>query len=682
MTCPHKTTPTERTALLHTAVTTAKACSETRHRHNEFDDRALVGPLDLPRSTRYGILLGVWIANFLSALNTTLVATLLSSISSDFDKSHQASWLGTAYLLATCTFTPLYGRLCNVMGRRAANQTAVIFAALGTTACGLANSMEMLVAARFLTGIGGGGVFTTASIITCDMYSMRARGITQGVASVFESLGMGLGGPFGGYISDRFGWRWAFLFQLPLFALSLMLTSINLHYATPGRGGNTKEILKRIDYGGSSTLLLSVLSFLFFLTTKYSNEQPWNSPYVFVPLALAVLSLFLFLLVEFRFSIEPVFPPHIAMQRVPFLVGTASFMVSMCNFAIMYNLPTFFQTVLLTSASEAGAHLIPNGVSLSMGSLFAGWWMHRTGRYRTLTLVCGLLPFISTLMIASMKENSHPLLLWLGIFPLGFGNAVVLQTMLIALLAHLPVSALAEATGFSQFWRSVGQVAGVGLSSAMFQSTLNTALHQRISGPGSERIIEKIRRSATLVAQLPPNLQRAARDSYAAGLHVVFVAAACSTFIAYCIRFPVPDKNLSDEPASPPPPSSIHTHHPKPKHVKVSIIDSDDESFSSPSQSFPHTPLLDGDISEASDFRGCKPDSGWNSGDEDDEMVYIDIAPQMTRRRQSSPYESRTQGRGSAEMAIDSEVRERGGEASICPESHMRSAGEERSNGV
>ncbi|KAI0690036.1 major facilitator superfamily domain-containing protein [Cytidiella melzeri] len=605
-------THTERTPLLQAAAT--KAIASSGKHYSGCSDHPL-GPLELPRSTRYGILLGVWIANFLSALNTTLVATLLSSISSDFNKSHQASWLGTAYLLATCTFTPLYGRLCNVMGRRAANQTAVIFAALGTAACGLSNSMEMLIAARFIAGMGGGGVFTTSSIITCDMYSMRARGITQGVAAVFESLGMGLGGPFGGYISDRFGWRWAFIVQLPLFALSLTLTSINLHYATPGRGANTKEILRRIDYGGSLSLLGAVLSFLIFLTTKFSNEQPWSSPTVCIPLLLSVALLVLFLYVEFEFSVEPILPASLVFQRVPILVGTASFMVSMCNFSIMYNFPTWFQTVKLTSASEAGAHLIPNGASMSMGSLFAGWMMHRTGRYRMLTLVCGFLPFISTLMIASMKEDSHALLLWLGIFPLGFGNAVVLQTMLIALLAQLPASALAEGTGFSQFWRGIGQVGGVGLSSAIFQSSLNAALHKRITGPGAEQMIEKIRHSATLVARLPPSLQRAARDSYASSLHVVFVAAACSTFIAYCIRFPVPDANLSEEPASCPPPPP----HPPLHAQNTKKVEADDDSIvsSSTPDSFPNTPLLDGEVSDV-DVHACRAVEMWDSEEEEE----------------------------------------------------------------
>ncbi|GBE82864.1 hypothetical protein SCP_0412510 [Sparassis crispa] len=137
----------EREPLLQASVVQPGAAEET---NEDLKEATKVGPLEISRSTRYGILAGIWTATFLSSLNTTLVATLLPSISSEFSKSHQASWLGTAYLLATCTFTPLYGRLCNVLGRRGANQTAVFFAALGTAACGISGDMEVLIAARFV----------------------------------------------------------------------------------------------------------------------------------------------------------------------------------------------------------------------------------------------------------------------------------------------------------------------------------------------------------------------------------------------------------------------------------------------------------------------------------------------------------------------------------------------------
>jgi len=79
-----------------------------------------------------------------------MVATLLSSISSQFDRAHQASWLGTSFLLATSSFTPIYGRLSNALGRRGANQLAVGFLAAGTLVCGLSRNMEMLVLGRFV----------------------------------------------------------------------------------------------------------------------------------------------------------------------------------------------------------------------------------------------------------------------------------------------------------------------------------------------------------------------------------------------------------------------------------------------------------------------------------------------------------------------------------------------------
>ncbi|KAH9930873.1 major facilitator superfamily domain-containing protein, partial [Fomitopsis serialis] len=390
----------------------------------------------------------------------------------------------------------------------------------------------------------GGGIFTTATIITSDMYSLRSRGLTQGLASVFSSLGMGLGGPLGGYISDRLGWRWAFLLQLPLFLVSAVLTSINLRYVTAVISRSKKEVLKRIDYGGTLTLLGAVLSLLIFLSTRYSEEQPWSSPSVFVPVILAGVFAIAFVVFELRIAVEPVLAPALLKQRIPILVGISNFLVATCNFMVNYNFPTWFQTVMLTSASEAGAHLIPNAFSISFGSLFAGWMMHRTGRYKRLNLIFGLFPFTAAILLSLMRVDSPSFQLWFSIIPMGFGNAVVLQTMLIALLAHLPESQIAVGTGFGQVFRGLGQVGGVAVSAAVFQSILNSELHKRIHTPDAEELITKIRHSATLIATLPPDLQSAARDSYATALRVVFIMAACSTFLAYCARLPIPDKPL------------------------------------------------------------------------------------------------------------------------------------------
>lgn len=515
---------------------------------NLTQDHRPPGPRDISRSTRYGILVGLWSATFLSSLNTTLVATLLPSISSDFNKSHEASWLGTSYLLAVCTFTPLYGRLCNIMGRRGANQLAVCIAAVGTLLCGFSNNMGMLIAARFLSGMGGGGIVTTCTITTSDMYSMRSRGLAQGVQSVFNGLGMGLGGPIGGLISDRFGWRWAFLIQMPFFVLSLALTTYNLRYVTPGKSKSTKDVLKRIDYGGMVSLLLSVGSCLVFLSMKYNEDLPWSNQWVYVPLALVGIFSVVFILVELLVAPEPIMAPFLLKQKVPVLVGANNFLVAFCNFSVMYFFPMWFQTVALTSASTAGLHLMPNSVCMSSGSLFAGWMMHRTGKYKLINLIFGFFPFIGITLITLMREDSGPLQMWLSIIPFGFGNAIVFQTTLVALLAHLPEGSMAVGTGFGQLFRGIGQVGGVAISSALFQYKLDYELRSRIHGDGAAEIVSRIRHSTTLVGGLPLDLQRAARESYAISLRAVFMLAACSTLLAYIARLPIPEKNLDGQP--------------------------------------------------------------------------------------------------------------------------------------
>ncbi|KAJ7494256.1 hypothetical protein B0H11DRAFT_2227682 [Mycena galericulata] len=102
--------------------------------------------------------------------------------------------------------------------------------------------------------------------------------------------------------------------------------------------------------------------------------------------------------------------------------------------------------------------------------------MHRTGRYKKINLMFGIFPFVDAVFISLIREDSGPIHSWLSIIPLGFGNAVVLQTMLIVLLAHLPESHMAVGTGIGQLFRRIGQVGDV----AIFRSRLDIELQKRI----------------------------------------------------------------------------------------------------------------------------------------------------------------------------------------------------------
>ncbi|KAF8549541.1 hypothetical protein OG21DRAFT_1421090, partial [Imleria badia] len=126
---------------------------------------------------------------------------------------------------------------------------------------------------------------------------------------------------------------------------------------------------------------------------------------------------------------------------------------------------------------------------------------------------------------------------WFSVVPIGFGNAVVFQTML--------ESQMACGTAFGQLFRGLGQTSGVAIASAVFRSRLDTELRLRIRAPDAEKIITAIRHSLSLVTALPDPLQRWARDAYAVSLQTVFIVSACSTLTTFLVRLPVHPRLVS-----------------------------------------------------------------------------------------------------------------------------------------
>ncbi|KAH0828781.1 major facilitator superfamily domain-containing protein [Lanmaoa asiatica] len=377
-----------------------------------------------------------------------------------------------------------------------------------------------------IAGIGAGALQLLAMIVSADMYSIRVRsrsilshspfitlqgrGLPQALSNFALAVGLGLGGPVGGILNDLFGWRFAFLCQVPLFVLVMIVVTNTLRYVTPGQGQSAKEILSRIDFGGLITLFLMIGSTLTWLSSKFNEDLPWTDCRVVIPLTLSLLSLGLLLLIECCIAPEPILPPSLLTNKVPALVSLTNYFLGVCNFSIMYFIPLWFQTVSLDSASIAGLHLLPLSLAMGLGSLMSGWWIHRTGKYTTFSLVCGILPLSGLISITFMQEDSGFILKWFSVFPIGFGNAVVFLTILsmkfvppcgcllmnlvysflrvVALQAHLPESSIAFGTAVAQLFRGLGQISSVAIASAVFQSRLDSELRRRIDVPDAEKV--------------------------------------------------------------------------------------------------------------------------------------------------------------------------------------------------
>ncbi|KAI0939480.1 hypothetical protein AcV5_000887 [Taiwanofungus camphoratus] len=436
------------------------------------------------------VLAGLWSAVFLGALDGTIVATLLAPIGSYFHESNRSSYIGTSYLLSVCCFTPLYGRLSDILGRKGAMLLALSLFGVGTFLCGLAPSMDALIAARAVAGMGGGGVMTVSSVAVTDLIPLRQRGLYQGMTNILFGLGAGLGGPLGGWLNDSFGWRSAFLFQMPILVFSFILVSAKVSIKLPDevQKQSLHVKLRRIDFLGSLTLVGTVGCLLLGFSLKSTEELPWSHPLIWGLLVASAVWCGFFVFVETCYSPYPVMPIRLVKQRTPLAVSLSCLFGSIAAFSTLYNVPLYFSAVRLNSSTDAGLHLLPHSVAISTGSVFAGWVMRRTGKLYGLTLISCVLTVVAAILLVFWNNNTSTFHLWFDIVPQGFGMASVITTTLIAMIASVDKEDMAVATGITYLFRTTGQVLGVSLSGALLQAVLTRKLRERITIPGAAEV--------------------------------------------------------------------------------------------------------------------------------------------------------------------------------------------------
>jgi MFS family permease len=267
---------------------------------------------DEPSNRKLVIILGsTYIGVFIGALDATVIATLTASISTSFNSQTQFAWLATAYLIANAACQPISGRLTDIFSRRTGLVVSNALFALGNLMCGLAGSETMMIAGRVVAGMGGGGLMAIGTFLASDLVPLRKRGVIQGLGNICYGTGAGVGSLFGGWVNDNWGWRIAFLVQVPLVLLSGVVV---FYFVDVPLKKSEKSRLSRVDFLGVFTLVVSLLLLLLGLNSG-GNIVPWSHPLVLIALPLSVVTLVAFVYIELRWAAEPVIPVRLLLNR-------------------------------------------------------------------------------------------------------------------------------------------------------------------------------------------------------------------------------------------------------------------------------------------------------------------------------------------------------------------------------
>ncbi|TIW03917.1 MAG: MFS transporter, partial [Mesorhizobium sp.] len=302
-----------------------------------------------PDLTTLIVYCGALVAMFMATIDMQIVVTALPTIAGELGNLHLFGWVGAAYLLSTAAVSPFYGKLGDMYGRKNVVLTAIGLFVLGSLVCGMAWSMESLIAARVLQGIGGGGLMVSAFAMIGELFPPRDRAKYQGYSSAVFALSSVLGPLAGGYITSLFGWRWVFLVNLPIGIIVMAV----LAFAMRSRFNEKKH---HVDYLGGALLAIGTTAIVYWGYHVLDPSGP--DTFTFVLPLLALVAIILFIMVERRAG-EPIVPLRLFAISTVSIVSGVSLVAGTVTLGMFFYFALYMQTLTGLSPAEVGFLFLP-----------------------------------------------------------------------------------------------------------------------------------------------------------------------------------------------------------------------------------------------------------------------------------------------------------------------------------
>jgi EmrB/QacA subfamily drug resistance transporter len=419
------------------------------------------------------ILMSLMLTMFLAALDQTIVATALPTIGRQFQDVSSLSWVITAYLLASTAVAPVFGTLSDIYGRRAMIIAALSLFIAGSVLCALAPNMTVLILARGLQGLGGGGILPIVQTVISDLVTPRERGQYQAYFSGVW-VAAGIGGPvLGGVFAEHLHWSMIFWINLPLGLASLAMLLPKM--------GKIPVFHRRrkVDWLGGLLLMASAVVFMLVLTWG-GNRFLWLSPTIMAMIGASVVLAVAFV-AHARNAEEPFLPlPLMGGTVVPYAMATGGCAMG-AMIGLTVHMPLYYEVVYHLSASEAGLALIPLAAISTGGAAIAGRTMAHAKHYKRVAIIGMSVAALAACALTLTAPPLWVLLMLLSILALGLGTAFPVSV--VSIQNAVLRSQVGTATGAMNFFRALM----ASFTVAAFSTILLMALGANISLSGEHR---------------------------------------------------------------------------------------------------------------------------------------------------------------------------------------------------
>ncbi|KAI1842149.1 hypothetical protein JX266_011682 [Neoarthrinium moseri] len=475
---------------------------------------------------------------FLVQTEIFIVTTSLVAIAGELGNFDTASWILASYFLGYVSFVVIVAKLSDIFGRKPVYVLSIFIFTLFSGACAAARTMQQLIILRAFQGLGGGGSYALATILTIEIVPPEKYPVQMTYMGIAVMLALVLGPIAGGGTTSVTTWRWIFLFNVPVGVVGLALAIVGI---PPGFPHDQKSVhrsklpppsrpLARLDIPGCVLLLLATMS-IAAAFQEAGSRFSWGSAY-FITLLVVSFLLWLALVIWERHVTlsnairEPVLPWRFLTNRV--MMGALLGIILQGGPLTVTNLqiPQRFQLVSGLSSLDAGVRLIPFGVGLSAGTILSANVARRSKVPPVYSVIVGaLLQVLGYALLASSGSYvAVPPAVYAYQVIAGLGCGISFQTLILAIPAVSEKRDHAVGMGAANQFRAIGSTIMVAVTTALF----NGFVFPQLSALGMSdpnRVIETYSQNET---EISPELWEEARHILSQGYsRQMYALVAC-----------------------------------------------------------------------------------------------------------------------------------------------------------
>ncbi|AFY74640.1 drug resistance transporter, EmrB/QacA subfamily [Synechococcus sp. PCC 7502] len=413
---------------------------------------------------KWAIALTASLGAILEVIDTSIVNVALTDIQATLGATvSEVGWVVTGYAIANVVLIPLSAWLGDVFGKKAYFVFSMVGFTIASVLCGFAVNLPMLILARILQGLCGGGLLAKAQTILFETFPPSEQGMAQAVFGIGVISGPAIGPTLGGYLTDTLGWRWIFFINLPIGIIAVVMAIVFLRPDSKRR-----SLQQAVDWWGIGLLIVAVGSLQTLLEEGEKNDW-FESTWICLLAIASGVGLALFIWRELKVK-SPSVDLRVLRHHSLAAGSIYSGILGMGLYGTLFAVPLFTQGILGFSATQTGWLLAPGALASAITMVLLGKISTKVDP-RLLIALGAVGSALVMFNLAGITPQTGTSDLFLPLVWRGAVTVLMFLPLSLATLGNLPKQDISAGSGFYNLTRQLGGSIGIAI--------LTTLLAQR-----------------------------------------------------------------------------------------------------------------------------------------------------------------------------------------------------------